>query len=76
MLWGVATAGHQVEGNSTDGWLIFESDPAIRAKVRTNAAAGHVTMNTAPAGPALRHHNLNELRRDLDRAAAPPPAAR
>jgi beta-glucosidase/6-phospho-beta-glucosidase/beta-galactosidase len=70
MLWGVATSGHQVEGNSTDDWSIFESDPSIRHKVRTNAAAGGVVMNTAPAGPALRHHNLDELRRDLDRAAA------
>jgi beta-glucosidase len=70
MLWGVATAGHQVEGGSTDDWSIFESDPAIARKVTVNAAAGHVDMHPGPAGEALRHRDLNELARDLDRAAA------
>jgi beta-glucosidase/6-phospho-beta-glucosidase/beta-galactosidase len=70
MRWGVASAGHQVEGGLSDDWSIFESDPAIHEKVRVNAGGGHVVMNTSPPGPALRHHDLNELTRDLDRAAA------
>ncbi len=67
--WGVASAGHQVEGGLADDWSIFESDPAIRHKVLVNAGAGNVVMNTSPPGPALRHQDLNELTRDLDRAA-------
>src|SRR5664279_856873 len=70
MHWGVATAGHQVEGGLSDDWSIFESDPAIRDKVRINAALGHVVMNTEVPGPALRHSDLSELTRDLDRAVA------
>ena len=70
MLWEVATAGHQVEGNSSDDWSIFESDPEIRRKVAVNALGGHVAMTTAPAGIALRHRDLGELARDLDRARA------
>lgn len=71
-LWGVATAGKQVEGNITgDDWEIFTTNPKIVARVNIlPALAGQPALNLWPAGVAVMHSDLNVLKADLDRAKA------
>jgi beta-glucosidase/6-phospho-beta-glucosidase/beta-galactosidase/lysophospholipase L1-like esterase len=67
-LWGVATAGYQVEGNITNNdWHIFTTNPAITARVHTQASLVGLDINLAPASEAVRHGDLNVLIEDLER---------
>jgi beta-glucosidase/6-phospho-beta-glucosidase/beta-galactosidase/lysophospholipase L1-like esterase len=71
-LWGAATAGYQVEGAiENNDWNIFTTSPAIKRRVAklTGFALGR-QVDLAPPGPAVKHGDLNVLRRDLDRAQA------
>ena len=68
-LWGVATAGYQVEGNiENNDWHIFTTSPAIRDRVRNLGAVVGLSYNLQPPEEAVRHGNLNVLKADLDRA--------
>ena len=71
-LWGVATAGKQVEGNITgDDWEVFTTDPTIISRVNsTPTLMGQPALDLKPAGIAVNHGDLKTLALDLDRAKA------
>lgn len=68
-LWGVATAGYQVEGGITNNdWNTFTTNPAIVTRVRRLGKVVGEQFNLLPAGEAVRHFDLSVLSDDLDRA--------
>lgn len=70
-LWGVATAGYQVEGSTKRmDWDFFTSSPAIAKRVRDNSHKVGLDIILTPPGSAVGHFDISVLDRDLDRAAA------
>ena len=70
-LWGVATAGRQVEGeNTTDDWHIFTTDPQILQRLNTFKNNQNLKINPQDAGVALRHWAWGEFVRSVERTRA------
>jgi beta-glucosidase/6-phospho-beta-glucosidase/beta-galactosidase/lysophospholipase L1-like esterase len=68
-LWGVATAGYQVEGGPTaNDWDIFTQSEAIRDRVHRLAQHVGQDVELAPVGDAVQHRQIEVLKQDLDRA--------
>jgi hypothetical protein len=69
-LWGVATAGYQVEGGITNNdWNIFTTSPSIVSRVHNIGFLAGEGIDLIPPGEAVRQGDLATLREDLDRAA-------
>jgi beta-glucosidase len=69
-LWGVATAGYQVEGGITNNdWNIFTTSPSIVSRVHNIGLLAGEGIDLIPPGEAVRQGDLATLREDLDRAA-------
>jgi lysophospholipase L1-like esterase len=67
-LWGVATAGYQVEGGPTAGdWDVFTQSEAIRDRVHQLAQHVGQDVELAPVGDAVQHRQIEVLEQDLDR---------
>jgi beta-glucosidase/6-phospho-beta-glucosidase/beta-galactosidase len=70
-LWGVATAGYQVEGGIEDNdWAHFVGSAEIRARVHGIGAFRRYDINLSAPGDALNHKDINVFIQDLDRAVA------
>ncbi len=70
-MWGVATAGYQVEGAiENNDWAVFTTSKAIHDRVATNSAQVGLSFDLRPAGEAVQHHDLDVLKGDLSRARA------
>ena len=79
-LWGVATAGYQVEhataplpGGSAADWDVFAGTAEIRNRVAqySRTVLGEAdTINYEWAGESVMHQDLDVIKMDLDRAAA------
>jgi beta-glucosidase/6-phospho-beta-glucosidase/beta-galactosidase len=69
-LWGVATAGRQVEGNLTDDWEIFTTDPLILKRLQYFKSSQNLKINPQSAGSALNHWAWGEFVRSVERARA------
>ena len=70
-LWGVATAGYQVEGSTAgNDWDFFTSSAEIASRVRKNTQQVGLDVRLTPPGRAVDHLNPAVLARDLDAAAA------
>lgn len=69
-LWGVATAGYQVEGGSKgQDWDRFTTSQAIADRVNKNSQRVQLDVHLQHPGMAVEHRNLSVLNQDLDRAA-------
>jgi beta-glucosidase len=68
-LWGVGTAGYQVEGGITNNdWHSFMSDvPTVGRVISLGVLAG-VGFDPRPAGPAIGQESISIIQADLDRA--------
>jgi beta-glucosidase/6-phospho-beta-glucosidase/beta-galactosidase len=70
-LWGVATAGYQVEGGiDNNDWAHFVGDPQIVERVHGIGAFDGYDINLTSPGDALNHQNIDIFKADLDRAIA------
>jgi beta-glucosidase/6-phospho-beta-glucosidase/beta-galactosidase len=70
-LWGVATAGQQVEGEiDNNEWATYCTSPFQQIRVAELGDAGGTRMLLAPAGDALGHWRRDAFEADLDRAQA------
>ena len=70
-LWGVATAGQQVEGGiENNEWASYTSTPFQQIRVGELADYGGTQMRLQPAGDALNHWQREAFEADLDRAQA------
>jgi beta-glucosidase/6-phospho-beta-glucosidase/beta-galactosidase len=68
-LWGAATAGYQVEGAiENNDWHLFTTSPGIHDRVARLSGAAGTPMDLKPAREAVRHHDEDTLKDDLDRA--------
>jgi len=70
-MWGVATAGQQVEGRlSNSEWEGFTKSPFQQLRVTELADADNTELRLEPPGRAIDHWDLDTFTADLDRAAA------
>jgi beta-glucosidase/6-phospho-beta-glucosidase/beta-galactosidase len=70
-LWGVATAGQQVEGSlDNNEWSSYATSPFQRMRVAELGDAGGTQTRLEPAGDALGHWHRKNFEDDLDRAQA------
>ena len=70
-LWGVATAGRQVEGNLTaDDWEIFTTDPKILQRLQAFKTSQNLAISPQAAGSALNHWAWGEFVRSVERSHA------
>lgn len=70
-LWGVATAGYQVEGRTQgNDWDVFTTSPGIQQRFKVVEDVARFDTNLHAPGEAVNHFDLDVLREDLDRACA------
>jgi beta-glucosidase len=70
-LWGVATAGRQVEGGiATDDWEIFTNDPQIKQRLYNFKTLVNLKIQPQPAKRALNHWAFGDFVHSVERAHA------
>jgi beta-glucosidase/6-phospho-beta-glucosidase/beta-galactosidase len=70
-LWGVATAGYQVEGGiRNNDWAHFVNNPEIVNRVYGIGAFAGQEIRLSDPGEALNHQDFDVFASDLDRAVA------
>ncbi len=71
LLWGAATAAHQVEGNiENNDWHHFTNSQRIRKRVNGLGEQVGLDINLQPAATAVGHHEIEIVIKELDRMKA------
>lgn len=70
-LWGVATAGQQVEGGlETSEWASYTKSPIQQARVKFMGSQGGTALRLEDPGRGIDHSDLRTFEADVQRASA------